>query len=118
MSDSILPTPRNCESRQNAGVTPGAVRRVVLAVFVLGIAGMIAFSIADNTGGALTAGLVTAAASLCLMVATAVGTATPAGEEDAEALEARVHALVAQGADEDDVRALVKDAMALARRTR
>src|SRR3954470_1378347 len=52
-----------------------AVRRIVVTVFVLGIAGMIAGSIADNNGAALTAGLVSAAASLCLLVATAVANA-------------------------------------------
>lgn len=96
-------------------MTPRAVRRVVIAVFVLGIAGMIAFSIADNSGGALTSGLITAAASLCLMVATAV---TPKAEDDTgEALEQRIGELVAQGADEDDVRALVRDAIAFGRTT-
>jgi uncharacterized membrane protein (DUF4010 family) len=102
------------------GMSPRAVRRVVIAVFVLGIAGMIAFSIADNNGGALTAGLVTAAASLCLMVATAVGADTRTGttDETGEALEARIGELVAQGADEDDVRGLVRDAIAFGKRAR
>lgn len=107
-------------------MTPRAVRRVVIAVFVLGIAGMIAFSIADNSGGALTSGLVTAAASLCLMVATAVGVGTGAGgvaagadeEEQGAAIEDRVQLLVDAGADEDDVRALVQDAIAFGRTTR
>ena len=102
-------------------MSPRAVRRVVIAVFVLGIAGMIAFSIADNNGGALTAGLVTAAASLCLMVATAVGTGATsdtATEETGEALESRIGELVAQGADEDDVRGLVRDAIAFGKRAR
>lgn len=98
-----------------------AVRRVVLAVFVAGIAGMIAFSIADSTGGALTAGLVTAAASLCLMVATAVGAGAP-GPADPEAqaadVEARVVDLVERGAEEADVRALVRAAIGLGRATR
>jgi multisubunit Na+/H+ antiporter MnhB subunit len=94
-------------------MTPRAVRRVVIAVFVLGIAGMIAFSIADNNGGALTSGLLTAAASLCLMVATAV---TPKlGDDTGEELESRIGELVAQGADEGDVRALVREAIAFGR---
>jgi hypothetical protein len=99
-------------------VTAVAVRRVVLAVFVLGIAGMIAFSIADNTGGALTAGLVTAAASLCLMVATAVGGGRGDDEELAADVEARIDALVDRGAAEDDVRSLVRAAIGLGRATR
>lgn len=100
------------------GMSPRAVRRVVITVFVLGIAGMIAFSIADNNGGALTAGLVTAAASLCLMVATAVGTSTGSTtDETGEELEHRIGELVAQGADEGDVRALVRDAITFGRTT-
>jgi uncharacterized membrane protein (DUF4010 family) len=98
------------------GMSPRAVRRVVIAVFVLGIAGMIAFSIADNNGGALTSGRITAAASLCLMVATAV---TPkAGDDTGEALEHRIGELVAHGADEDEVRALVRDAIAFGKGSR
>jgi multisubunit Na+/H+ antiporter MnhB subunit len=98
------------------GMSPRAVRRDVIAVFVLGIAGMIAFSIADNNGGALTSGLITAAASLCLMVATAV---TPkAGDDTGEALEHRIAELVAHGADEDEVRALVRDAIAFGKGSR
>ena len=54
-------------------VTTTAVRRAVIAVCVVGIAGMIAGSVADNNGMALTFGLVTAVAVLCLMVAPAVG---------------------------------------------
>jgi uncharacterized protein (TIGR00730 family) len=48
------------------------VRRLVITVCVAGIGGMIAGSVADNNGIALTAGIVTAIAVLCLMVATAV----------------------------------------------
>lgn len=52
--------------------TARLVRRVVIAICILGIAGMIAGSVADNNGVALTFGLVTAVSILCLMVATAV----------------------------------------------
>jgi multisubunit Na+/H+ antiporter MnhB subunit len=106
-------------------MTARAVRRVVIGVFVLGIAGMIAFSIADNSGGALTAGLATAAASLCLMVASAVGAGpasagTTEGDEEvqAAALEDRINGLVAAGAAEDEVRALVRAAVALGKARR
>ena len=88
-----------------------AVRRAVLAVCVLGIAGMIVSSIADNTGAALTAGLVTAVAVLCAIVATAVG--GPADEEQAARVEAGVQELVAAGADEAAVRRLVGEAVRL-----
>ena len=95
----------------------------MLAVCVLGIGGMIGGSVADNNGLALTAGLVTAAASLCLMVAYAVTSPSAPAEADADSqaaeVEAQVGALVAAGADEHELRALVRSAVALGRaRTR
>lgn len=88
-----------------------AVRRAVVAVCVLGIAGMIVSSIADNTGAALTCGLVTAVAVLCAIVATAVS--APVDEEQAARVEAEVQQLVAAGADEGAVRRLVGEAVRL-----
>ncbi len=81
---------------------------------------MIASSIADNNGAAMTAGLVTAVAVLCLIVATSV---TGAGHVAAEShlqqlaadLEDHVTEVVAQGASEDDVRALIGAAVKLGR---
>lgn len=99
-------------------MSPTAVRRVVVAVCVLGIAGMIATSIADSTGGALTFGLVTAVAVLGLILVTAV-TGGPVAPEGADALaervERQVEALVSGGADEGEVRRLVGDAVRLGR---
>ncbi|MBW3555625.1 MAG: hypothetical protein KY454_01675 [Actinobacteria bacterium] len=100
-------------------MSPRAVRRVVLAVCVAGIGGMIASSIAGNNGAALTFGLTTAVAVLCLMVATAVSTAGAGRHPDdavtTDALgaevEARVEGLVGQGCEEAAVRALVRDAV-------
>lgn len=96
-------------------MSPTVVRRVVIAVCVAGIAGMIVSSIADNTGAALTAGLVTAMAVLCLIVATAVTTARGVGVTDllANDVEERIESLVADGADEATVRALVGAAVKL-----
>lgn len=100
-------------------MSPRAVRRVVLAVCVAGIGGMIASSIADNTGAALTAGLVTAVAVLCLIVTTAVTGDKIAAESHLELLaadvEERVARVVAQGAAEDDARELVRAAVKLGR---
>jgi hypothetical protein len=98
-------------------MSPRVVRRVVIAVCVAGIAGMIVSSIADNTGAALTAGLVTAIAVLCLIVATAVTGAQGVGVTDllADDVEERVESLVANGADEVAVRALVGAAVKLGR---
>ena len=101
-----------------AAMSAGAVRRVCAAVFVLGIAGMIVASIADNSGAALTAGLITAAAALCLIVATTVTTGrrpVDDGEVLAEQLEGRIGALVAKGADEAELRDLVRTAVDLGR---
>ena len=101
------------------------VRWIVIGVCVLGIAGMIIGSVADNNDIALTFGLITAAAVLCLMVATAVSppsapstsaTATPAFDEaQAARVERLVDGLVAAGADESDIRRLVGEAVRLGR---
>jgi hypothetical protein len=98
-------------------MSPRAVRALVLAVFVGGIAGMIASSIADANGWALAFGLLTAGAAICLITVTAAtGGGTVVDPELAgEALEDRVERLVAAGADEAEVRALVADAVRLGR---
>src|SRR5947209_6902894 len=97
------------------------VRWVVIGVCALGIAGIVAGSIADNNAVALTFGLVTAVAVLCLMVATAVSppttATTMAAFDDAQAarVEHLVGQLVAEGAREDAVRGLVGEAVRLGR---
>ena len=101
-------------------MSPRTVRRVVLAVCVGGIAGMIVSSIADNTGAAMTFGLVTAVAVLCLMVATSVSGAARVGAEShlaalSDEVEDRVAALVQTGADEGELRQLVRAAVRLGR---
>ena len=101
-------------------MTPRALRRIVVGVCAVGIGGMIASSVAASTGGVLTFGLVTATAVLCLMVATAVSGggatgATPAEEARAARVEDMVARLVAAGADEAQVRALVREAVRLGR---
>lgn len=103
-------------------MSPRWIRRAVLAVCVAGIVGMIVSSIAGSTGGAATAGLVTAVAILLLIVVTATagpdafGAPAPMDEYAAEDVERRVEALVAAGADEAEVRALVRAATRLGRR--
>jgi hypothetical protein len=97
------------------------IRRAVLVVCALAVAGMIGGSIADRTGLAITAGSVGAVAVLCLLVATAVAgpgafdAAGPVDETLAAELERRVAELVADGADEADVRAVVRLATRLER---
>jgi hypothetical protein len=92
----------------------------VLFVCVAGIAGMIVSSIADNNGAAMTAGIVTAVAVLCLIVATSVTGGARVGAEAhlellASEVEEQVAVVVAQGAQEEDVRRLVGAAVKLGR---
>jgi len=107
-------------------VSARTVRTVVLLVCMAGIAGMIVTSIADRDGAALTLGLITASAVVCLIVATAVSGASlspSAGtgqldEVTAARVEAMVADLVSAGATEDAVRALVGESMRLGRSQR
>ena len=94
-----------------------AVRRIVLGVCVVGVAGMIATSIADAADGALAFGLVTAVGVVCLLVVSSVVSAgAPADmETQAARVEATVQELVAGGADEHTVRRLVGEAVRLGR---
>jgi len=94
-----------------------AVRRIVLAVCVVGIAGMIATSIADSADGALAFGLVTAGGVVCLLVVSSVasGGAPADRETQAARVEALVQELVAEGADEHLVRRLAGEAVRLGR---
>ena len=103
------------------------MRRVVIAVFVVGIAGMIVGSIADNNGTAITFGLLTAVAALGLVLVTSVAPPGSLAKDGAAAghvdeslaadLEARIEALVADGADEEAVRRLVGRAVEMGRRS-
>ena len=102
-------------------VAPSVVRGAALVLCVTGIAGMIVLSIADSIGGAITFGVVGAVGALSLLL---VGALVPAVEAAASADEAmaaevedRVQGLVAAGADEDAVRAAVRAAVDLGRRT-
>ena len=96
-----------------------AIRLAVIVVCVGGIAGMIVSSIGDNTGAALTFGLITAAAATALILVTSVAAHGPADQEvAAAALEHRITALVEAGADERAVRALVGEAIDLGRAQR
>ena len=94
-----------------------ALRVVVIAVCIAGIGGMVAGSIADNNGAAVTSGLIAAVAVLVLMTATVAtrATAPRTVEQRAAHLEDRISALVASGASEDEVRALVAEAVRFGR---
>lgn len=105
------------------------VRALALVTFfAFGIPGMIVASIKDNAGAAVTFGLIAASVAVALIACSAVtlDRRGPPGVDDpgpadereaqAEALEARVRAVVGAGADEDAVRDLVRVAMRVARR--
>ncbi len=101
-----------------------AIRRALSVIFVVGIAGMIAMSIADNDGGAVTFGLVCAAAAVCLIAITSVTTGRADDhpirfdDETAVELEDRISDIVVSGADEEQVRDLVRLAVRLGRDAR
>jgi hypothetical protein len=105
-------------------VSPRVIRRIVLAVFVGAIGGMVAGSIADNNGIAVTFGLISAVAALGLILVTSVTTGPTAPTFDAPAafdeqaaaiMETRIEDLVAAGADEATIRDLIRDAVRLGR---
>jgi hypothetical protein len=123
-------------------VSPRTIRWLVIVVFVGGIAGMIVGSIADDNGVAITFGLITAVAALGLILVTAVtspaasGTSGTGGsgsgsgsgssdrpdpvaaEEAGAAVEEQVDRLVGAGAEEREVRELVRRAVRFGRTDR
>ena len=114
-------------SRPASGpIGPRTIRRIVIVVFVIGIGGMIAGSIMDNNGFAITFGLITAVAALALVLVTQLAppgslgkagtTTTDVDERLAADLESRIETLVAAGADEAEIRKLVGRAVELGRR--
>jgi Flp pilus assembly protein TadB len=97
------------------------IPRVCALVFVGGIAGIIIASVNGNNAGViLTIGFVIVLAAVALLTLSAAhlqhGRIEAFDEADAEKLEEQVMALVAAGAAEDQVRALVRDAMRIGRR--
>ncbi len=96
------------------------ITRACIAIFVGGIAGLIISSVAGNNNGlVLSIGGVIVLAAVVLMT---VNTVTVNERIDvfddavAEQLEAQVAKLVEQGADEADVRTLVREARRSRRR--
>jgi hypothetical protein len=96
------------------------ITRACIAVFVCGIAGLIISSVAGNNNGlVLSIGGVIVIAAIVLMT---VNTVTVNERIDvfddavAEQLEAHVTRLVEQGADENEVRNLVREARRSRRR--
>lgn len=88
-------------------------------LFLAGIPAIIVSSIrGNNEGWVLTFGMITAVAALILIAVSSVTTnkrIDAFNEVLAERVEQRVQSLVQSGANEDDVRALVRDSIDLAR---
>lgn len=95
------------------------IRSLCFTIFPCGIAGLIISSIAgNNEGWVLTIGMITAAAAIILMVTSAITTSQRVdvfNEAVAERVEQRIRTLVAAGADETEVRSLVRDTIDLYR---
>ena len=95
------------------------IRWLCAVVFVCGIAGIIVSSInGNNEGWVVTIGIVSAVAAIVLIVSSAVATSKriPAfSEVEAERIEERIRDLVAAGADESELRELVKSSIRLGR---
>lgn len=95
------------------------IKVVCFVIFLSGIPALIVSSIAgNNEGWVVTFGMVTAIAALILIAVSAVTAKTRIDTFDeviAERIEQRVRGLVASGAPEADVRALIRDAIELSR---
>ena len=99
-------------------MTLRVLRIVVIVVCVSAIAGMVAGSVANNDGLAITSGLLAGVAVVVLMAATLgarEAAVAPVNEERAAAVEAQIQALVERGTDETDLRTLVGEAVRLGR---
>jgi hypothetical protein len=97
------------------------IPKVCAAIFVAGIAGIIIASVNGNNAGViLTIGLIIVLAAVAFLTMSALdlqhGRIDAFEEVAAEQLEAQVMTLVATGAPEQQVRALVRDAMRAGRR--
>ena len=95
------------------------LKRACAVAFVSCIAGLIVSSIAgNNEGWVLSVGMVGAAAAIVLIVVSLVSSQQrlPAFNDAlAESVENRVQALVAAGANEQQVREIVRDSIHLGR---
>ena len=95
------------------------IRTLCFGAFLTGLPAIIVSSIrGNNEGWVLTVGMITAIAAIILMAVTAT-TSTKRldvfNEIEAERVELRIRKLVEAGADEVEVRSLVRDALNLSR---
>ena len=90
------------------------IRALLRVVAAAGIPGIIAGSVAENDAVSITFGSVTVVAAIALILVTAA-TSAPTADAIGAAVEGRIRGLVEAGAEESQVRALVRDAVALGR---
>lgn len=95
------------------------IKAACFALFLAGIPAIIVSSIrGNNEGWVLTFGMITAVAAIILIAVSSVTTTKRIdafNEVLAERVEQRVQQLVQAGAEESDVRALLRDTIDLAR---
>ena len=95
------------------------IRIVCFGIFLAGVPGIIVTSIvSNNNGGIVTIGMCMVAAAIVLITMSATTSTKKLdafNEVAAERIEVRVQALVAAGANEQEVRALVRDTIDLTR---
>jgi hypothetical protein len=96
-------------------VSAGVLRVVLRVVAAAGIPGVIVGSIAGNDAVAVTFGAITATAAFGLILVTSV-TMEQSVDAVGASVEDRIAGLVANGADEASVRALVADAVRIGQR--
>lgn len=103
----------------NAHPAIPVLRRTCAALFVSSIAGLIVTSIAgNNEGWVLTIGMIGAASAVVLIVVSLLASQQrlPSFNDAlAEAVEERIGKLVAAGADEQELRRLVRESINLGR---
>ena len=95
------------------------IRSTCFALFLAGIPALIVSSIrGNNEGWVLTFGMITAIAATILMAVSATTSTTKLDafeEVAAERVEMRIRQLIEAGADESEVRALVRETIDLTR---
>jgi hypothetical protein len=95
------------------------IRILCFGIFLAGVPGIIVTSIvSNNNGGIVTIGMCMVAAAIVLITMSATSSSKRLDAFDevaAERVENRVRSLVEAGADENDVRALIRDTIDLTR---
>jgi hypothetical protein len=95
------------------------IRVLCFGIFLAGVPGIIVTSIvSNNNGGIVTIGMCMVGAAIVLITMSATNTTKKIevfNDVAAERIESRVQSLVQAGADENEVRALIRDTIDLTR---